>query len=229
MADSGNNNNTRLYHGRVTLWRRLCTELYQEQVDERQRRFHELVWAVDHSTTADDVAMLFASVAANADLHFAGERLHEIDDPAWPTVEQLWEAAAFTPPPVNLADAVAALSAPASAAAAATTTTDPAVAPAVAPAAAPDVTITVASPSPPPSATTMLAPPSPSRLAVPTRSGRSAKRARDAEAPVARPRGKTPPQEPQQEESYLGMGYVDRAGRLLEPPAPKKRRSGKKG
>jgi hypothetical protein len=111
-SKSRNNNSSSNNHllpdgDQLRLFRRLEAELDREQKAERKRRSDELVEKAKAANTLEAMAAMFDSINADADLHFPGVRPRELDDPRWPTLQEIWAAAANTPPPATLADVLA--------------------------------------------------------------------------------------------------------------------------
>jgi hypothetical protein len=108
-SNSSNSSNSNHQDGeRLRLYRRLQCQLLQEQTAERARRMDELVTRTIAVTTLEGAAALFDSVSADADLHFVGQRPHELGDHnRWPTEAEMWAATANTPPPATPADILA--------------------------------------------------------------------------------------------------------------------------
>jgi hypothetical protein len=108
-SNNSNSSNSNHQDGeRLRLYRRLQCQLLQEQIAERARRMDELVRRTNAVTTLEDAAAWFDSVEADADLHFVGQRPHELDDHVrWPTEAEMWAATANTPPPATPADVLA--------------------------------------------------------------------------------------------------------------------------
>ena len=105
--NSSSNNNLLPNGDQLRLIRRLEAELDREQKAERKRRIDELVEKTKAANTLEAMAAMFDGINADADLHFPGVRPRELDDPRWPTLQDIWAAAANTPPPATLADVLA--------------------------------------------------------------------------------------------------------------------------
>jgi hypothetical protein len=197
-SKSRNNNSSSNNHllpdgDQLRLFRRLEAELDREQKAERKRRSDELVEKAKAANTLEAMAAMFDSINADADLHFPGVRPRELDDPRWPTLQEIWAAAANTPPPATLAD-VLALRQQATAPA---PNAEPTTAPTVAASIERDVPVTSvrrrvpvlittqASPSPPRFIDPRALPPLPDRLGV---QRRPRKRRTTTQAPSSPPR-----------------------------------------
>lgn len=110
-STSNNSNSSNSNHQdseRLRLFRRLQRQLLQEHAIERAGRMKELVRWTNEVTTLEGAAALFDSASADADLHFVGQRPHELGDHnRWPTEAEMWAATANTPPPATPADVLA--------------------------------------------------------------------------------------------------------------------------
>jgi hypothetical protein len=89
------------------LYRRLQAEQGELMAAERKRRIDELVEKHNAANTLVGIAALFDGINADADLYYPEVRPRELDDPRWPTGEELWAAVATTPPPATIADVLA--------------------------------------------------------------------------------------------------------------------------
>jgi hypothetical protein len=104
---SSNNNHLFPNGDQLRLIRRLEAELDREQKAERKRRIDELVEKTKVANTLEAMAAMFNGINADADLHYPGVRPRELDDPRWPTRQEIWAAALNTPPPATLTDVLA--------------------------------------------------------------------------------------------------------------------------
>jgi hypothetical protein len=108
ISNNSSNDDRLLPNGdHLVLYRLLQAEQTKLQAAERKRRIDELVEKHSAANTLVGIAALFDSINADADLYYPGVRPRELDDPRWPTPEELWVAVATTPPPATIADVLA--------------------------------------------------------------------------------------------------------------------------
>jgi hypothetical protein len=107
-SNSSSNGDRLLPNGdHLVLYRLLQAEQRELQAAERKRRIDELVEKHNAANTLVGIAALFDGINADADMYYPEVRPRELDDPRWPTGEELWAAVATTPPPATIADVLA--------------------------------------------------------------------------------------------------------------------------